>query len=135
MHKKITKRFIMKKVHYLICFCVLALFAIEHIYAATNEPVKSEVDLEKFRNDIRTDSRSLMDYLEVTYDPTTLCLEIQHCGLGDTTIIIVDNNGKLVEERNFISAGFDIEHIFLPSPSKYQIHIYADTMYAVGHVR
>lgn len=77
----------MKKVYYIIFCCVLALFTTEHLHASTAEPVKTKVDLEKFRNDIRKDSRSMSDFLEVSYDPTSLCIEIQHCGLGNTTVI------------------------------------------------
>ncbi len=124
----------MKKVYYIICCCVLALFTIEHLHASTDEPVKTKVDLEKFRNDIRTDSRSISDFLEVSYDPTSLCIEIQHCGLGNTTVILLDIQGNQVEEVVFLSNEFDYEYILLPTPSEYQLFIYSDVMYAVGQI-
>lgn len=124
----------MKKVYYIICCCVLALFTIEHLHASTAEPVKTKVDLEKFRNDIRKDSRSMSDFLEVSYDPTSLCIEIQHCGLGNTTVIILDIQGNQVEEVVFLSNEFDYEYILLPAPSEYQLFIYSDVMYAVGQI-
>ncbi len=124
----------MKKVYYIICCCVLALFTIEHLHASTAEPVKTKVDLEKFRNDIRKDSRSMSDFLEVSYDPTSLCIEIQHCGLGNTTVIILDIQGNQVEEVVFLSNEFDYEYILLPTPSEYQLFIYSDVMYAVGQI-
>lgn len=124
----------MKKVYYIICCCVLALFTIEHLHASTAEPVKTKVDLEKFRNDIRKDSRSMLDFLEVSYDPTSLCIEIQHCGLGNTTVIILDNQDNQIEERYFFSNEFDCEYIYLPFTSEYHIYIYSDLMYAIGYI-
>lgn len=124
----------MKKVYYIICCCVLALFTIEHLHASTDEPVKTKVDLEKFRNDIRKDSRSMSDFLEVSYDPTSLCIEVQHCGLGNTTIIIMDNQGNQIEETYFLSNEFDCEYISIPFPLEYHIYIYSDVLYAVGYI-
>ena len=124
----------MKKVYYIICCCVLALFTIEHIHASTDEPVKTKVDLEKFRNDIRKDSRSMSDFLEVSYDPTSLCIEVQHCGLGNTTIIIMDNQGNQIEETYFHSNEFECEYISLLFPLEYHIYIYSDVLCAIGHI-
>ena len=94
----------------------------------------TKVDLEKFRNDIRKDSRSMSDFLEVSYDPTNLCIEVQYCGLGNTTVIIMDNQGNQIEERYFFSNEFDCEYISLPFPSEYHIYIYSDVLYAVGQI-
>lgn len=124
----------MRKVYYIICYCVLALFTMGHLHASIAEPAKTKVELEKFRNDIRKDSRSMSDFLEVSYDPTSLCIEVQHYGLGNTTIIILDNNGNQIEEVFFLSDEFDYEYIPLPTPSEYQLFIYSDVMYAVGQI-